>query len=70
MFEIIRNTFKSRQRKEEEMIRAMFDSRNNRDTTELMKTNSEIKAAVDQSNKTLKGEININSLIPPSGKAQ
>lgn len=70
MFEIIRNVFKSRQEREHEMIRAMFDSRNNRDTAELQKTNSEIKAIVVNSNKTLRGEIDINKLLPPSSQSK
>ena len=56
---------------EYEVIRAMFDSRNNRDMADLLKTNQELKPLIENSNRVLKGMIDVNTLpLPPAAKAQ
>ena len=62
MFEIIRNVFKSSRVKEEEACRALFDARNNNDLARLQKDTTEMRTLMSQSQKSLRGEIDINTL--------
>jgi hypothetical protein len=56
---------------EYEVIRAMFDSRNNRDMVDLLKTNRELRPLIENSNRVLKGLNDVNSMpLPPASKAQ
>ena len=73
MFEIIRNVFKSSRVREEEACRALFDARNNHDMARMermQKDNTEMRAMLSKSNSLLKGEIDVNKLLPPSSQTK
>lgn len=56
---------------EYDVIRAMFDAKQNRDMADLVKVNQELKPLIVNSNRVLKGMIDVNTLkLPPSQKAQ
>ena len=54
----------------EVLISALFVAKNNREFSEIKKTNTELKDCIDKSNNTLKGMIDVNKLMPPSAKAE
>jgi len=54
-----------------DVIRAMFDAKQNRDLADLQRTNQELKPLIANSNRVLKGMIDVNSLpLPPSKRAE
>jgi len=53
-----------------EIIRAMFDAKQTRDLADLKQTNQELKPLIENSNRILKGMIDVRTLTPPSVQAQ
>lgn len=55
---------------EHELIRAMFDHKQAQDLANLRKANEELKPLIDNSNRVLKGMVDVNTLTPKSQQAQ
>jgi hypothetical protein len=55
----------------EATIRQLFSDKQERDLAALRKTNQELRPLIDNSNRVLKGMIDVNTLpLPPSQKAE
>lgn len=51
-------------------IASMFKAKQDRDIEELRRTNSELRPLLENSQKSLRGEMDVNKLLPPSSQAQ
>ncbi len=54
----------------EQEVRAMFDARQEKELATLKQTNQELKPLIENSNRILKGMIDVGTLTPPSVQAQ
>lgn len=53
-----------------EVIRAMFDAKQEKDMAELKKANQELRPLIENSSRVLRGTVDVNTLIPKSGQVQ